>query len=188
MYGETSARLFELFFGPISMAVPLIESSCKADSANVIYSMHPMGRWGGIVGNSREWVWCLHGLPLWVYWYSLLQLICGDHCLAFSNQSTGQELKQDNLQLSACAIRQSLKFSLCRAFYWKLSNGHHILTVAGCTNKLKVEVREGKFAESALQELSINGTAIEIGPKNSSKRRAEVSPYICYCEHVVNFW
>ena len=130
MYGETSARLFELFFGPISMAVPLIESSCKADSANVIYSMHPMGRWGGIVGNSREWVWCLHGLPLWVYWYSLLQLICGDHCLAFSNQSTGlgeirQAKKDDGRVYTAHSTRQSENFSTILGWLrlWYLGKG-----------------------------------------------------------------
>ena len=52
MYGETLARSFELFFGLISTAIPSIESSCNADSANVIYPIHPMGRRGGIVGNS----------------------------------------------------------------------------------------------------------------------------------------
>ena len=43
------------------------------------------------------------------------------------------------------------------------------------------------FAESALQELSIDGIAVEIRPKNSSKRRAKVSPYICYWQLNVNF-
>ena len=37
MYGETLARLCELFFGSISTAVPSIKSSCNTDSANVIY-------------------------------------------------------------------------------------------------------------------------------------------------------
>ena len=44
MYGETLARCFELFFGLISTAIPSIESSCNADSANVIYQERIRGR------------------------------------------------------------------------------------------------------------------------------------------------
>ena len=44
MYGETLARRFELFFDLILTAIPSIESSCNADSVNVIYPIHPMGR------------------------------------------------------------------------------------------------------------------------------------------------
>ena len=47
---------------------------------------------------------------------ALLQLICGDHCLAFSNQSTGlgeirQAKKDDGRVYTAHSTRQSENFS-----------------------------------------------------------------------------